>query len=291
MQNSGRRRWPASIGGLLLIAAFCARAEEAWKRLPATPELPPHTVGKHVTVNGARLWYAEWGAGHSGTPVLLLHGGYANSSYFGFLIPVLIKNGYHVITVDSRGHGRSGRTNEPITYHLMASDFVGLLDALKIKKVSLVGWSDGGCTGYDLAINYPDRLERLFTFGSPSDVSGFGAEFDKNPTFAAYLVRAHEEYTHTSPTPNEWESFNAAVTKMWDTLPTYTADQLRTIGVRTTIADGQYDEGMKPEHLRYLVATIPDARLVILPNLSHFAMLQDPSAFNGAVLNFLRDYK
>jgi pimeloyl-ACP methyl ester carboxylesterase len=74
-------------------------------------------------------------------------------------------------------------------------------------------------------------------------------------------------------------------------LPAYTADQLRAIRVRTTIADGQFDEGMKPEHLRYLASTIPGARLVILPNLSHFAMLQGPSAFNDAVLDFLRDYE
>ena len=101
------------LGALLLAAAFCAHAAEPWKRLPPTPKLPPHTVGKHVTVNGARLWYAEWGAGNPGTPVLLLHGGYANSNYFGFLIPALTKNGYHVFAVDSRGHGRSGRTDAP----------------------------------------------------------------------------------------------------------------------------------------------------------------------------------
>jgi hypothetical protein len=68
------------FGALLLCAAFCAQAAEPWKRLPLTPNMPPHTVGKHVSVNGARLWYAEWGAGNPGTPVLLLHGGYANSS-------------------------------------------------------------------------------------------------------------------------------------------------------------------------------------------------------------------
>jgi pimeloyl-ACP methyl ester carboxylesterase len=279
------------LGALLLGAAFCAHAAEPWKRLPPTPNMPPHTVGKHVTVNGARLWYAEWGAGNPGTPVLLLHGGYANSNYFGFLVPVLIKNGYHVIAVDSRGHGRSRRTDDAITYHLMASDFVGLLDALKVKKVSLVGWSDGGCTGYDLAINYPDRLERIFTFGSNADVAGFSDDFDKNPVVVAYLARTREEYRRLSPTPNDWESFNAAMNKMWTTLPTYTAEQLHAVRVHTTISDGQFDEGMKPEHLRYLVAAIPDARLVILPNLSHFAMLQDPSAFNSAVLDFLRDYK
>src|ERR1700693_639088 len=75
------------LGALLLVAAFCAHAAEPWKRLPPTPTLPAHTVGKHVTVNGAQLWYAEWGAANPGTPVLLLHGGYANSNYFGFLIP------------------------------------------------------------------------------------------------------------------------------------------------------------------------------------------------------------
>jgi len=178
-----------------------------------------------------------------------------------------------------------------MTYHLMASDFVGLLDVLNVRKVSLVGWSDGGCTGYDLAINYPDRLERIFTFGSNADVSGFSDDFVNNPVVAAYLARTRLEYRRLSPAPNDWDSFNAAMNTMWTTLPTYTAPQLRTIRVHATIADGQFDEGMKPEHLRYLVATIPDARLVILPNLSHFAMLQGPSAFNGAVLDFLRDYK
>ncbi|HWS68013.1 MAG TPA: alpha/beta hydrolase [Steroidobacteraceae bacterium] len=110
---------------------------------------------------------------------------------------------------------------------------------------------------------------------------------------AAFCAHAVEPWKRLppSPTPNDWESFNAAVSKMWSTLPTYTAEQLRAIRVHTTISDGQFDEGIKPEHLRYLVATIPDARLVVLPKLSHFAMLQDPSAFNSAVLDFLRDYK
>jgi hypothetical protein len=64
----------------------------------------------------------------------------------------------------------------------------------------------------------------------------------------------------------EWGAGTPAVSKMWGSLPTYTAEQLRGIRVHTTIADGQFDEGMKPEHLRYLVATIPVARLVIFHN-------------------------
>jgi pimeloyl-ACP methyl ester carboxylesterase len=279
------------IFALLLLCGVVANAQEPWTRLPPTPTLPAGSTGKYQVVNGARLWYAEWGARRAGTPVLLLHGGYGNSNYFGNLIPVLVQHGYHVIAIDSRGHGRSGRTDEPMTYHLMASDVLGVLDALHVKKVSLVGWSDGGCIGYDLAINNPGRLQRLFAFGADADVSGIKDGYDKTPVFAEYLERVPEEYKQLSPTPNEWSEFNANISTMWATLPAFTADQLRRIAVPTTIADGQYDEGIKPEHNRYLVATIPGARLVVLPNVSHFAMLQNPRVFNTAILEFLDDYK
>jgi len=106
---------------------------------------------------------------------------------------------------------------------------------------------------------------------------------------AAFLIvlGLPDEYRSLSPTPDRWDAFNANANKMWETLPAFAAAQLRSIRVPTTIADGEYDEGIKPEHIRYLAATIPRAKLVILPNVSHFAMLQNPAAFNGAVLDCL----
>jgi pimeloyl-ACP methyl ester carboxylesterase len=279
----------ATVGLMLLSLALAAQAAEPWQRLPPTPRLPPHAVVRHATVHGARLWYAEWGADRPGTPVLLLHGGYANSNYFGQLVPLLVANGYHVLAVDSPGHGRSTRAPEPITYHRMAADFLGLLDRLGIRKVSLVGWSDGGVTGLDLAIHHPERLERLFAFGANADVSGLKDGVDKDPVFGAYLARVRDEYGRLSPTPAAWPAFDAAMNAMWSTLPAYSSAELRAIRVPTTIADGEFDEGLRPEHERYLADTIPGARLVILPRLSHFAMLQDPAAFGAAVLAFLRD--
>ena len=56
----------------------------------------------------------------------------------------------------------------------------------------------------------------------------------------------------------------------------------------TVIADGEYDEAIKQSHDRYMADTIPGARLRYLPNVSHFAMLQNPAEFNAAVLDFLR---
>ena len=281
--------WLAGTFAVLLNVS--AIAEEPWKHLPPTPHLPPHTVGRHLDVNGARIWYAQWGSGRRGTPVLLLHGGFANSDYFGNLIPVLIQNGYRVIAMDSRGHGRSGRTNQPLTYHLMAADVIALLDLLKIDKVTVVGWSDGGCVGYDLGVNHPKRLARLFTFGANADVSGLGHSDTASPVFDAYWSRVQQEYRHLSPTPENWQAFSADTLRMWRTLPAFTAGQLASITAPTTIADGQYDDAIKLDHLQYIVATIPHAKLVILPKLGHIAMLQDPSVFNAAVLDFLHDYK
>jgi predicted alpha/beta-fold hydrolase len=93
--------------------------------LPLTarePGLPLETTPNLAEINGARIWYAERGQKAPGVPVLPLHGGFGNSNYFGNLIPSLVAKGYRVIAMDSRGHGRSARTDAPQTYHQMAED-------------------------------------------------------------------------------------------------------------------------------------------------------------------------
>lgn len=259
-----------------------------WAQLPPTPALPKPSRSGFAHVNGIRLWFGEYGIASKGIPVLLLHGGFGNSAYFGHLIPFLEQNGYHVIAVDSRGQGRSTRSSEPYSYHLMAKDVVALLDHLRIRKADIVGWSDGGCIGMDLAIKSPNRVNRVFSFGADATVAGLKEGYDKNPTFAAYLQRVEVEYKNISSTPGKWDEFSAAMLEMWNTEPNFTTDQLRSIRVPFTVADGQYDEGIKPEHNRYLTETIPGSNIVILPNVSHFAMLQRPDEFNEAVLQFLK---
>jgi pimeloyl-ACP methyl ester carboxylesterase len=270
-------------------AASISRAPEPWQTLPPLPSLPAGTVDRHAEIAGARIWFAEWGPKSAGVPVLLLHGGFGNSNYYGRLIPVLAAHGYRVIAMDSRGHGRSTCSDAPLTYDLMAQDVLGLLDRLKISKVFVVGWSDGGIIGLDLAMSHPDRLAGLFAFGVNADVSGLKEGAGTTPVFGAYLARTAQEYHELSPTPQQWDKFSAAVTKMWETLPAYTRADLASIKVPITIADGEFDEGIKRSHEEYLAHTIPGARLVILPDVSHFAMLQDPQAFNAAVLRFLHE--
>ena len=266
------------------------RADEPWQGLPPTPALPAGTVGHYAAIRGARIWYAQWGPQRHGVPVLLVHGGFGNSNYFGNLVPVLLEKGYRVIAMDSRGHGRSTRTDGPQTYEQMAADVVALLDSLDIPRVNLVGWSDGGIIGLEIALAHPNRLAGLFAFGANSVISGEIDDGDKNPVFAAYIARTRAEHRKLSPRPQQLAGFEAAMDAMWGSEPNITAEQLRSIAVPTTIADGEHDEVIKPEHTRYLAESIPGARLVILPNVSHFAMLQNPSLFDAAVVAFLEQH-
>ncbi|WP_051247764.1 alpha/beta fold hydrolase [Inquilinus limosus] len=266
------------------FATTAAQAAEVWQTLPEPPPMPKPAESGMAPVNDIQMYYAVFGTGR---PVLLLHGGLSSSDYWGGLVPALTAQGFRVIVADSRGHGRSTRSAQPYSYDLMASDVLALLDHLKIQKADLVGWSDGGIIGLDIAIHHPERLNRLYAYGANSDLSGLKPDFDKNPIFAAFIERAGAEYRKLSKTPDQYDAFLQQISQMWATQPNFTVDQLRGIKVRTAIADGEHDEGIRREHTEYLARTIPGAELHILPNLSHFGMLQDPKAFNQSVLDFL----
>jgi len=109
-----------------------------------------------------------------------------------------------------------------------------------------------------------------------------------NPTFVRFGTEAAKSYARLSPTPAGFEDFAKAINRMWDTEPNYKAADLARIAIPVAIADGDRDEAIRRDHTDYLARTIPAAKLVILPDVSHFAMLQDPAQFNAAVLAFLR---
>ena len=250
------------------------------------PDLPAATVSGPVHVNDVDMWRAEFGPS-GGKPVIMVHGGLANANYFGKVIPFLVDEGFHVIAVDSRGHGRSTRSARPYSYELMASDVAAMLDALHVPKADLVGWSDGGIIGIVMAIHHPERLNRVFAFGANTVPDGLIPDFDKGGVFAEFEKRAGDEYRQLSPTPGQYDSFKQQISKMWATEPQITGKQLKAIRTPIVIADGRYDEGIKQSHDRYMASAIPDARLVILPGVSHFAMLQNPPLFARAVLDAL----
>jgi pimeloyl-ACP methyl ester carboxylesterase len=271
---------------LLLLAGDARAADQPWLNLPPMPSLPQPAQSGYAPVNGIKIWYASFG---HGDPVLLLHGGLANADYWGNQVRALEKH-YRVIVMDSRGHGRSTRDARPFGYDLMASDVLALMDFLKIRKAAMVGWSDGAIIGLDIAMHHPERLSKLFAFAANSDPSGV-KDISQSPVFEAYIARAKREYEQLSSTPSEYDSFLAQITKMWETQPNWTAADLQAITVPTWIVDADHDEAIKRENTLFMADTIPNSGLLIEPQVSHFAFLQDPQQFNEDVLHFLSHVK
>ena len=140
--------------------------------------------------------------------------------------------------------------------------------------------------GLDIAIHHSERLTKLFAFAANSDPSGV-ADIAHSPVFNAYIARAEKEYEALSPTPDQYKSFLAQISKMWETQPNFTTEQLHGITVPTWIVDADHDEAIKRENTEFMANAIPNAGLLIQPWVSHFSFLQDPPQFTNDVLHFL----
>lgn len=269
---------------VLMTAAHNASAQALWQTLPEPAATPPPDATGFVTNDGARLYYAVHG---QGPPVLLLHGGLGNADHWGGQIAAL-KVSHRVITMDSRGHGRSTWDGGQLSNHLMALDVLALMDHLKTAQAAIVGWSDGGNIGLDIAIHHPDRVAKLFILGANFHPSGMKAPPVGSTTVARYFERASADYRRLSSHPNELDRFLKALRAMWRSGPNFTSGQLSSISVPVVVAIGEHDEIVRREHAEQLANRIPGGRLLVLPELSHFALWQDVSRFNRALLDFLK---
>ncbi len=248
------------------------------------PPLPVPDEQGYVEHDGARIWHSTHG---SGFPVILLHGGLGHSGNWGYQIPALLRSGYRVVLIDSRGHGRSTRDGRPFSYELMASDVLAVMDALGLAKAAVVGWSDGACVGLVLAAKAPERVGGVFFFACNMDPGGT-KEFQPTPVIDRCFQRHAKDYARLSATPGEFEAFVEAVSLMMRTQPNYSTDDLAALRAPVTIVQSEHDEFIKREHAEYLARSISGAEFVLLPGVSHFAPLQRPELFNRAMLAFLR---
>ncbi|TPM41930.1 alpha/beta hydrolase [Mesorhizobium sp. B2-3-4] len=245
--------------------------------------LPATADEGQVEHDGAKIWYATFGAGY---PVILLHGGLGHSGNWGFQVPALVEHGYQVITIDSRGHGRSTRDGRPYKYELMASDVLAVMDRLRLDKAVVAGWSDGACVALILGMKAAERIAGVFFFGCNMDPSGT-KEFEASPTIERCFGRHRKDYVELSATPDRFDAFIEAVSLMMKSEPNYSAAELGEIRVPVAVVQSEHDEFIKDEHAAYLAGSIPASELIMLPDVSHFAPLQRPEQFNRVLLSFL----
>lgn len=267
----------------LLALALPAAAQDRWMSVPDAPAMPTPASTGMADVNGISMYYATYGAGD---PVLLIHGGLGHADIWANQVIDLMAD-HLVIVADSRGHGRSTRNADPYGYDLMTADYVALLDVLNIDKVDVVGWSDGGIIGIDMAMNYPTRVDQIFAQAANITTDGVDPAVATDAVFGAYIEKMAVDYAAMSPTPTEFEPFVTQISDMWATQPNWTDEQMAAITVPVQVVVGEYDEAILRAHSEHMADVIAGAELVILPGASHFAMLQAPDEYTAAVRAFI----
>jgi pimeloyl-ACP methyl ester carboxylesterase len=111
----------------------------------------------HQTVNGIKIYYEEQGKGE---PLILINGlAFPMDLWFAQIRE--LSNDFRVIALDNRGIGRSDKPDDEYSIAMMAADVVGLLKTLGIEKSHVAGLSMGGFIAQEIALSYPDMVNRL----------------------------------------------------------------------------------------------------------------------------------
>ena len=233
----------------------------------------------YAAVNGLHMYYAVNG---DGPPLLLLHGGSGSipEKWIRFFSPP-----FRVIAMEQMGHGRTADVmDRPFHYHDMAEDTVELMRQLGIGSAALVGYSDGGIIGLDMAIHHPERVAKLAVTGAQSSVDGYTEENREwARSFDPDDEPVSDAYSRLSPDgAGHWPILLGRMKPMWIAEPSFTREQLQGITAPTLIIVGDEDI-VTPEHAVEMFRTIPGAQLCVVPHAGHGVMPKE------TILTFLRE--
>ena len=232
----------------------------------------------YAAVNGLKMYYEVHG---DGPPLLLLHGGTSSIEDFTLAIPFFATQ-FRVIAIEQMGHGRTGdRMDRPFHYHDMAEDTVELMRQQGIESAAIVGYSDGGIIGLDIAIHHPERVTRLAVTGANSRTDGYTAEWVR--TLIPDDLPVSEAYGRLSPDGvDHWPIVIGRVKRLWIEEPNFTREEMQSIEAPTLIIVGDSDI-VTPEHAVEMFRTIAGAQLCVVPMAGHGVLPKE------MILTFLQE--
>lgn len=218
----------------------------------------------------------------------------------------LLSSRYRVLAFDTRGHGESDAPAGAYSLEQMAGDLDDLLEALNIGKTHFVGLSMGGMIGQVFALNHPERLLSLVLCDT---TSRFPADSGKMWEERIRAVKAHGMEPLVEPTLERWftKGFRTArgevagrIAAMIRATPVAgyigcchalsrinTAERLKDIRCPTLVMVGEEDPGTPVAMAEEIHRAIPGSKLTVIPSASHLANLEQPEAFNRALVEFL----
>jgi pimeloyl-ACP methyl ester carboxylesterase len=266
----------------------------------------------HVAVDGVRLYYEEQG---QGAPLVFVHE-FAGDSRSWHLQMRFFARRYRCIAYNARGYPPSDVPDDPAAYSQQRAvdDIVGVLDGLGISKAHVCGLSMGGYATLLFGIQHPERALSLVvagcgygsvmtdreTFRKDSELVAKRFESDGMAAVADFYSRGPTRVQFIDKDPHGWQEFydqfagssarGHALTLrgVQMTRPSVfeLGEQMERLEVPTLVVTGDEDEPCLEPNV-FMKRKIPTAGLVVLPKAGHTINLEEPEAFNRAVLDFL----
>lgn len=251
-----------------------------------------------------------------GPPLVLLHGW---SAHGGFFSPQkeLAQLGRRVIVPDFPGHGRDRRPHTKLSIADLAGALDNFLTANDLRDVTLLGWSMGATVAFDyIARRGMDRIAALvvvdmsarivndehWKLGLSSGLDALGAEIAADAMardWPRYARRIAPSLFAPEPVPDD-ELFAFALANIadndGDTLASLwrslaDADHratLPSIAKPCLVIAGERSRLYRPAVTQWLASHIPGSRHVAIPAAGHMPQLEQPAAFNAALVEFLK---
>jgi 3-oxoadipate enol-lactonase len=242
--------------------------------------------------------------GPAGTPVLVLSNSLGTTQALWERQLAALAERFRVLTYDHPGHGGSANPAQPCTVESLARDLEALLDELGIERVSICGVSLGGMAAMALALEAPERVDRLVlactsAFLGPPDgwqerarvVRARGMAAIADAVVARWFtdeLRVLEPETvarfraQLVATPAEGYARCCEAVGAWDA-----RERISAIAAPTLVVAGGDDPATPIAHAELLAERVPGARLVVLEHAAHLANVERPEAFTAAVLEHL----
>lgn len=261
-------------------------------------------------VNGVSLYYEVTGRG---APLVLVHGFACGIRSWDPQVKALARS-HRVIAYDVRGHGTSDAPADAADYSQPTSvaDLHALLRHLGLRRAAVGGLSMGGNIALNFALAHPEMVSALIVadtgagsdggpdwnagslaYATTLDARGMEAFADQacaNPLFARYLAQGPEaeRVLRACLMTHRARGLAHTAREVLARRPSIYALEpgLRALRVPTLLIVGEHDEACRAVH-RFMAATIPGARSVVLPGVGHLTNLEAPAAFNAGVRRFL----
>ena len=263
-----------------------------------------------VKSDDIEIYYETQGAG---TPLLLINGWGGNLDSWSKEMVDLLAEKHLVITMDNRGTGRSGKPDYPYTMDMMAVDSAAVLDALRVEKSHVMGFSMGGIVTQSFGLKYPDRTLSLVLCGTQAGglhriSSDPKVQMDlaliANPLpemterdrtikllyllYSAEYVDENLEALIEDETYSDYPTPDYALIRQSQAIAGFNSyDRLPEMRYPVLVMTGTEDVLVPPENSDMLAERIPDAELVKIPGCGHGFLKQKTLEAVVHILGFL----